>query len=53
MLALKVIVEWITPLLHIREDPGLNFGPETGLLSQVFSAFFPVPPGEFQDITYL
>jgi hypothetical protein len=40
MLAPKVIVEWITLLIHMRENPGLNFGPETGLLSQVFRAFF-------------
>jgi hypothetical protein len=26
----KVVVEWLTILLHIREVPDSNLGPETG-----------------------
>jgi hypothetical protein len=26
----NVTTEWLTPLLHIREDLGSNIGPETG-----------------------
>jgi hypothetical protein len=26
----NVVVEWLTPLLHIRDVPGSNLGPETG-----------------------
>jgi hypothetical protein len=41
----NVVVEWLTFLLHIKEVPGSNFGPETGYPDWVFSWFSSVPSG--------
>jgi hypothetical protein len=46
---LNIIVNWLTLLLHIREDPGSHLDPETGCPG--FSWFSSVPPGECQDYT--
>jgi hypothetical protein len=32
----KVVVEWLTRLLRIREVPGSILGPETAILTEVF-----------------
>lgn len=36
---LNIVVEWITCLLHIREFPGSNFGPQASYLTEVFHYF--------------
>jgi hypothetical protein len=42
----NVVVEWVTPLLRIREVPGSNIAPETGYSDWGFSWVSSVPPGE-------
>jgi hypothetical protein len=46
----NVVDGWLA-LLHIREDPGWNLGPETGYPDWGLSCFPSVPPGEFWDST--
>jgi hypothetical protein len=48
----NVVVEWLTPLLRIREVPGSNPGTETGYPDEGFSWLSSVPPGKFQDSNF-
>jgi hypothetical protein len=47
----NVVVKWLTLMLHIRELPDSNPGPDTGYPDWGFSWFFSVPPGECPDST--
>jgi hypothetical protein len=47
----NVVVEWVTPLLRIRNIPGSNLGPETGYLDCGISWFLSVPPGKHRECT--
>jgi hypothetical protein len=39
----NILVEWLTPLLRIREVPGLNLVPETDYTDFVFFVVFLIP----------
>jgi hypothetical protein len=45
----NVVVEGLALLLHIREVPSLNLGPETCHTDSV-SWFFSAPPGKYREI---
>jgi hypothetical protein len=45
------VVEWLTPLLSMREVPGSNRDPETGHPDRGISWFSSVPPGKCRDST--
>jgi hypothetical protein len=44
----NIVVEWLTPLLRIREVLGSNVGPETGYPDWACSWFYSFSPGEWR-----
>jgi hypothetical protein len=46
---LNIAVEWVTLMLHSRDNPASNLDPNTGKPDGKFSCFLSLPPGELRD----